>query len=359
MNAFMEDEYFRDLAHDDDIEETTLQLSPIGLVVGFSLLSATFALISVFIIRCNWYCREFYEWNAIRLAMPGLCILMSVQNATLAFDYNREKTSSQWSIALYMISSVIAPGIFIFTFVMTFLAYRTRSMPFCFVHRGPGRSGAGESRLGEEDEVYQPLVRPAILVVSTRMFALGLLILNLLVNFDVLSDDSQVGRTGWATVARDPEGELSLTIFLSLLPMALVSILCLYFACLLWRYGTEFSMIINTSIFNAWVCPVLGALAMIVGQCFGPDLFLITSNTGIAFYMLSMTRVLYEIRHDIRQAGDLGSFLIALEHARSSKRREHTEGSHSADITQSEDAEALGSPRSQKKKVILDLQAVV
>ncbi len=231
-------------------------------------------------------------------------------------------------------------------------------MPFCFVHRGPGRSGTGESRLGEEDEVYQPLVRPAILVVSTRLFALGLLILNLLVNFDVLSDDSQVGRTGWATVVMNPEGDLSLTIFLSLLPMALVSILCLYFACLLWRYGTEFSMIINTSVFNAWVCPVLGALAMIVGQCFGPDLFLITSNTGIALYMLTMTRVLYDIRHDIRQAGDLGSFLIALEHARSSKRREHTEGSHSADITQSE-GEVLGSPRSQKRKVNIDLEAVV
>ena len=110
MNAFQEDEYFRELAHDDNIAETTIELSPIGLVVGFSLLSATFALISVFIIRCNWYCREFYEWNAIRLAMPGLCILMSIQNATLAFDYNREKLSSQWFIALYMISSVIAPG---------------------------------------------------------------------------------------------------------------------------------------------------------------------------------------------------------------------------------------------------------
>ena len=112
MNTFStQDEYFyRDLSHDDDVDETRMELSPIGVVVGFSVLSATFALISVFIIRCNWYCREFYEWNAIRLAMPGLCILLSIQNATLAFDYDREKTSSQFAIALYMISSVIAPG---------------------------------------------------------------------------------------------------------------------------------------------------------------------------------------------------------------------------------------------------------
>jgi len=81
-------------------------------------------------------------------------------------------------------------------------------------------------------------------------------------------------------------------------------------------------MIINTSIFNAWTWPVIGALAMIVGQMFGPDLFLITSNSGILLYMISMVRVLYLIRHDIREAGNLGLFLHALEDARSEKNRE-------------------------------------
>jgi len=63
--------------------------------------------------------------------------------------------------------------------------------------------------------------------------------------------------------------------------------------------------------------PVFGAGAMIVGQMFGPELFLVTSNSGIILYMISMVRVLYEIRHDIREAGDLGNFLNALEKARS------------------------------------------
>lgn len=340
MNSFNQDEYlYRDLASNNGNATGELELSPLGLVIGFSVLSAAFLVIAVVIIRCNWYCREFYEWNAIRLIMPGLCILLSIQNAAVAFDYERAKTTSQWSIALYMISSVIAPGIFIFTFIMTFLAYRTRSMPFCFIHRGPGRSTGGDSRLDEEDEVYQPLVRPAILVVATRLFALGLLALNLLVNFDVLSDDSQVGLTGWATVLESTDSDsTTLTIFLSLLPMALVSILCLYFAFLLWRYGTVFSMAINTSFLNAWASPVLGAIAMIVGQTFGPNLFLITSNTGILLYMMAMTHALYLIRYDIRQAGDLGSFLVALENARSvDKQREQTERdvSHSG-ITQTE-----------------------
>lgn len=117
MNILIEDEnHHSDLSYmeylHDDIDTTRelREVSPTGLVVGFSLLSAAFAIASVLIIRCNWYCREFYEWNAIRLVMPGLCLLLSIQNATMAYDYEREKISSQWSIALYMISSVIAPG---------------------------------------------------------------------------------------------------------------------------------------------------------------------------------------------------------------------------------------------------------
>jgi hypothetical protein len=51
---------------------------------------------------------------------------------------------------------------------------------------------------------------------------------------------------------------------------------------------------------------------MIAGQCFGPDLFLITSNIGVLVFMLSMVRVLFEARYDMKQAGDLGGFLSAL-----------------------------------------------
>lgn len=304
--------------------EIEREISRTGLILGFSIISISFLIIFLLIVRCNWNCREFYEWNAIRLTMPAISLFLCVENATIAYDYEISKVSSQWEIAVYMISSTVAPGIFIFSFVMTFLAYRTRSMPFCFVHRGPGRQAIGESHQDEEDEVYQPLVRPAILVVTTRIFAIGLLVLNLLVKFDLLSDHSLIGLTGWSTVVKNPEESYTGGVFLALLPMALVGFLCLYFACLLWRYGCEFSMVINTSFFNAWLSPVFGALALLVGQCFGPQLFLITSNSGLLLYMISMTRVLYEIRHDIREACDLGHFLSALETARSDNNKEDT-----------------------------------
>lgn len=271
--------------------------------------------------------------------MPSLCLVLAIVNATMAYDYERTKIATFWTIAIYMLKSTIAPGIYIFTFIMTFLAHRTRSMPFCFVHRGPGRNETGESRFDSEDEVYQPLVRPAILVVITRLFALGLLLLSLLVDLDTLGDDIIVGTTGWATVANNPTDSSAISIGLSLLPMTLVSLLCLYFACLLWRYGCEFSMVIPTSSFNAWMFPVIGALAMFVGQTFGPDLYLVTSNSGILIYMLAMTRTLYEIRHDIRQAGDLGNFLNALESTHKREENRPDAGTNDVTYSQREDEE--------------------
>jgi hypothetical protein len=224
-----------------------------------------------------------------------------------------------WMIAIYMVSSTIAPCIFLISFVITFLAYRTRSMPFCFVHRGPGRQDHTEPWRDDDEEVLQPLVRPAVLVVAIRIFALGLLILNFIVNFDVMwSEPNLAGKTGWATVVMmsDPNNNNNSDmdqIILALVPMALVSLSCLYFSLLLWRYGCELSLVIYSSgVINPWLTPVIGSLAMIVGQLFGPDLFLITSNSGILLYMLSLVRILYEAQRDLEVSGDLGHFLDVL-----------------------------------------------
>ena len=92
-------------------DESSLSLvSPTGLVVGFSLIAAAFLITAVCIVRCNWHCKEFYEWNGIRIIMPGMCVLLAIKNAAMAYDYERPKASSHLSILVYMISSTIAPG---------------------------------------------------------------------------------------------------------------------------------------------------------------------------------------------------------------------------------------------------------
>lgn len=295
----------------EQIDETVPDL---GLTIGFSVLAAVFFLVMLVTIRLSSSCHAFYEWNALRLLLPAVAAFLCMATATLAVQASGTAVPGPWAITVFMVSSTVAPGIFLFSFVITFLAYRTRSMPFCFVHRGPSRQVTTEPWRDDDEEVLQPLVRPAVLVVAIRLFALGLLILNLIVNFDVVwTEDNFAARTGWATVVSDPENPSLDHIILALVPMALVSLLCLYFSFLLWRYGCELSLVIYRSgIVNPWLTPVFGSIAMIIGQLFGPDLYLITSNSGILLYMLSMVRILYEARKDLEVSGDLGHFLDAL-----------------------------------------------
>lgn len=71
-------------------------------------------------------------------------------------------------------------------------------------------------------------------------------------------------------------------------------------------------MKIYPHLFNPWVSPLIGTACLLGGQCFGPDFFPVMSRTGIWLYQLFLLRVMYEVRHDIKQAGDLGHFLDAL-----------------------------------------------
>ena len=205
----------------------------------------------------------------------------------------------------------------------------------------------------DDDETqYGALVQPKALILAMNLFTLGLFVLNILVYFNVLGDKELAGLAGWSTVVQqttatlasdlddtndtdansyahdtytntttyddtDPDSLLlSTTIIISsLIPMLLVCCFCLYFSCLLWRYGCEFAMTIYTSCLTVWMAPFFGALVMFLTQFFGPELFLVMSNGGILYYIISMTGVLYEIRYDIRKSSDLGHFLHALEDA--------------------------------------------
>ena len=307
--------------NDDDFtqESFSLNLSDTNLAIGFAVLTLGFFIVGIFFIYLAFSCRELNEWNAIRLILPAVAFSMALENGTLACDQLDSITvSSAWTIVIYMTEAIIAPGLFLATFVITFLAHRTRSTPFCIVYRGHVRDDDDEEgQINQErvnDELTQSIIRPPTLIVMMRLFALGLLVLSWIINFDVVWDDSPLaGRTGWATVFDDSwDAEETLHILLGLLPMGLTSIVCLYFSILLWRYGTFFSMTIYPNIFNPWLSPLVGIICLMVGQCFGPDLFPILSNSGILIYQISLVILLFEVRVDVRSSSTLGNFLDAL-----------------------------------------------
>lgn len=317
------------LNEDDELPFENEYLTQQAEVSWLFVLSFAFGCMAILNIRVTSASQTFYEWNAIRLILPGIQFIMLMDCVTLGIDraLTDQAVASQWAIAMYMLKATVAPGIFLSTFVITFLAYRNRSIPFCMVHRAPGRNTihlTGNHAARESDDLengegtdgpIQPLIRPATMVAIMRLFALFCFILSLIVNFDVVWNRPDLaGQTGWVTVIKEDWNESGANwhIFLSLLPITLVGLCCFYFAILLWRYGSSFSMKIYPSFLNPWVSPIFGTLCLLTGQCFGPNLFPVLSRSGIWLYQLCFLRVIYEVRHDIQQAGDLGHFLDAI-----------------------------------------------
>ena len=299
--------------------------------VGFAIISTGFFIVSALTYRLALRTRELYEWNAIRLIMPTVLVFLGLESATFAVNYAGVKIWKEWTVALYMFESTCAPGIFLSTFITTFLAYRTRSIPFCLVYRGQGRpnnqnnnNNDGVLHTDDEEERRETaLIRPATMVVLIRLFSLSILVLSFVVNFDVVWEEPDLaGRTGWVTViskAADDDDDnnnnnnlMNDHLVYSLLPMGLVGLSCIYFSFLLWQYGSYYSMTLYPTACNPWIYTSFGTLCLIGGQFPGPDLFPILSNAGILIYMISLLALLYEVRNDLRQASDLGHFLSAV-----------------------------------------------
>jgi len=335
VDESMNDDYYRSLTYLNEEDEIPLEnefLSRTVEMAWFGVLSFLFVLMGVMNIRVSNASQAFYEWNAIRLILPGMQWVLALECATLAVNRG-SPPARRWAIATYMLNATIPPGIFLSTFVITFLAYRNRSIPFCMIRRAPGRNdthltgntmaqnsddleGVGDNGAGNGETSFQPLIRPATMVSIMRLFSLFCFFLALVVNFDVVWYESDLaGRTGWSTLLKfgqDDNGGDDLHIFLSLLPMALVGFACIYFSILLWRYGSSFSMKIYSNIFNPYASCLVGTLCLLGFQSFGPHLFPVMSRTGIWLYQCCFLRVMYEVRYDIKQAGDLGHFLDAL-----------------------------------------------
>lgn len=83
-----------------------------GYVIGFSLLSFSFFLVTLSILHCIRYCPVFYDWYGIRIIMPSVTIFLCVLNATIAYDYSSpfDPINYYWGAIVYTLSSAVAPG---------------------------------------------------------------------------------------------------------------------------------------------------------------------------------------------------------------------------------------------------------
>jgi hypothetical protein len=172
---------------------------------------------------------------------------------------------------------------------------------------------------------------------SMRIIAVLLLILGLLVNFDCIPPSSAyAGRVGWSFVIEQTFTEEQISVVLSLVPMATVSMACLYFSLALWKYGTTASMVVHSSPLNPWFSPLFGTLALFGSQWFGLRLFSILSNMGIFIYTESILYLLLEVNKDLQAASELNDFLGAFDEMRKGELKHKEEFQHELQLKEEE-----------------------
>jgi len=187
-------------------------------------------------------------------------------------------------------------------FELTYLVHKRRSVNFCGMYFDEGARVESTAYTGW-------VLRNSIRALSTILAVLGLM-----VNFDVIQRNTEVdklaGTAGWWSLSFDDlDGQLPL--LLSLIPELVLIIVAFYLSIMLWRYGTESSMVVHSSICNPWFYAFFGTLAMGIGQLFG-ELYTFMSNLGVLIFIITILLLMVEVDKDMVATNDIACFLAAV-----------------------------------------------
>ncbi|KAL3797846.1 hypothetical protein HJC23_006884 [Cyclotella cryptica] len=284
-----------------------------GLIAGYSILSVVSLACTGWAVHLGRTRLHYHSFFSVRVLFPLALFILTLENIALALsgliykDLENDGVDNNYDSNLFMKAIFIlqpfeVPILLVVMFELTYLVHKRRSVNFCGMYFDEGR------------RVYNTAVMSCMLRNSIRSLATLLLIMGLLVNLDVHRDgaaETLAGRAGWFTFFTI-EGSAydKIHLLLSLIPVAVLVLVCFYLSVMLWRYGTQSSMVVHSSICNPWFYPFFGTVAMAVGQIFGPALYPVMSNTGILLFIITLLALMAEVDKDIVATHDVACFLV-------------------------------------------------
>eukprot|EP00591_Stephanopyxis_turris_P012865 CAMPEP_0195518096 /NCGR_PEP_ID=MMETSP0794_2-20130614/12227_1 /TAXON_ID=515487 /ORGANISM="Stephanopyxis turris, Strain CCMP 815" /LENGTH=286 /DNA_ID=CAMNT_0040647007 /DNA_START=380 /DNA_END=1240 /DNA_ORIENTATION=- len=201
---------------------------------------------------------------------------------------------------LFALQATIVPILLNAIYEVTYLVHKRRSVNFCGLFFDEGK----------RVKYISTVLRSFFLRNLIRMLGILLLVMGIVANFDILGVESQnefAGMTGWWALY--PWDESKVHLLLSLLPTMVLLLTCFYLSIALWRYGTNSSMVVHSSVCNPWFFPFFGTIALAVGQLFDENYYLITSSCGLVVLIFSVILVMKEVDKDMQAAAEFSVFL--------------------------------------------------
>eukprot|EP00978_Attheya_sp_CCMP212_P047277 scaffold421291_cov54-Attheya_sp.AAC.2 len=273
-----------------------------------------YAFLAVVSVMCFWISlavgnakKHYKRMVSVRVFFPLVCLVAAMEQGTLVSSgryYQTNVDDDRWLKFLYVMRSTVAPSLLILMFELTYMVHKGRSVNFCGIFFDEGR------RINEI--ITTPMISFCLRNLI-RCVAVVLLAIGIVVNLDLMQDvshDSLAGRTGWIGLFQDDRPwEEKTHIYLSLLPMAVLCGCSFYLSLILWRYGTQSSMVVHSSILNPWFYPLFGTLALSAGQLFRERWFLLFSNIGLIIYLVTTLLLMSELDKDMVATSDFSLFL--------------------------------------------------
>lgn len=222
--------------------------------------------------------------------MPFLSFLLLFDNCVMYYSCNGGNIDSNTISTAYVLNALTDPFFIVILYELCFRLHEARAVHFlCF----PFEQG---------DDVSQiPAVCSVWLV---RLVAIGLFIVNIFVNFSIISHDD-VPYTGSGGYLYLVEHSDSLVVWLSLIAPIALSFVALAMGLTVHRYGKYYAM----GLVNRWKYFWFAVLPLVAGYCFSYTVYPVTSNAGELVLLMGMTLLVWFTHEDIYMTGAFADFL--------------------------------------------------
>lgn len=207
---------------------------------------------------------------------------------------------------IFVLQACQVPILLVTMFELTYIVHKRRSVNFCFMYFDEGR---------RVQSIITTRVKSFLARNFMRILGMIMLTTGIIINLDLLKivkDPKQLtGRVGWPNLWNSGKWtEAHTLVLLSLLPTAVLVCTSMLMSILLWRYGSESSMIVHSAYINRWVSPFFGTLALAGGQFFGESWYPVTSNLGFLTLVTTLLMLQREIDEDINSTAEFSDFLV-------------------------------------------------
>lgn len=212
--------------------------------------------------------------------LPLLCLTICCDNIVMALEETIHPSSSAARFA-YVVHALHVPLFVLTLYEISYWLHRARYCSFMFF-------AFDEDRNHFNCAAYLSLW-------LMRIVALGLLAINIMINFRLVDlDYKKAGRGGYIYLA---ENEQSVAIWLALLPSIALTLVSVAIGLSSARYGTTAT--ISTDCVSKWKVLLFCALLHAVGHIFDLSDYPVTSNAGELVLLIGTCYYLYSVTRDL------------------------------------------------------------